>query len=80
MYKMIIYPSDQIISVAYTEAGQFVARLEGDQYRGIGEVFADLRRSQSKLLDVPINVLVINCSRNIVRNYIVSLDFWKSIK
>ena len=36
MYKMIIYPSDDIIAVAYTDAGRFVARLEGNQYRGIG--------------------------------------------
>ena len=76
MYRMIIYPSDRIIAVAYTDAGRFVARLDGDQYRGIGEVFADLRRDQSLLIDV----LVINCDRNLVHRYVLGQDYWQSIK
>ena len=79
MYKMIIYPSDQVIAVAYTNAGRFVARLEGDQSRGIGEVFADLRRDQTLPIDEPVNVLVINCCRNLVHNYILALNYWHSI-
>lgn len=79
MYKMIIYPSDQIIAVAYTDAGRFVARLEGDQYRGIGEVLTDLRRDQSLEIDAPVNVLVINCCRNLVHRYVLALDYWRSI-
>lgn len=80
MYRMIIYPSDRIIAVAYTDAGRFVARLDGDQYRGIGEVFADLRRDQSLLIDEPIDVLVINCDRNLVHRYVLGQDYWQSIK
>ncbi|WP_195586847.1 hypothetical protein [Parabacteroides goldsteinii] len=80
MYKMIIYPSDDIIAVAYTDAGRFVARLEGNQYRGIGKVLSDLRRSQSLPVDTPVNVLVINCCRNLVHRYIVTLDCWNIIR
>lgn len=80
MYKMIIYPSDQIIAVAYTDAGRFVARLEGDQYRGIGEVLTDLRRDQSLEIDVPVNVLVINCCRNIVHRYVLGKNCWRAIR
>lgn len=77
---MIIYPSDQIIAIAYTDAGRFVARLEGDQYRGIGEVLADLRRSQSLEIDAPVNVLVINLCRSLVHRYILAIDYWRGLK
>lgn len=76
MQKMIIYKSDLIVSVAYTDTNTILSHVSGSQFNSISKVFDALRANATAYPSTPVNVLVTNCCRKITRHYILPANYW----